>query len=270
MRLAQPLSGLNPFASGGWRCEDDRRGRQRRQDRSALHAHLFTGQKTSCHRLLTCQLQRHPPRAARLPPASRHAPGAIFSPTYCRHAQALTTPSYCHHAQALTTPSYCHHAQALTIPSYCHQAQASAETDAGLPIFHTAIDEVDISVNIAGLKFPNPLGLASAPPTGTAALIRRAFENGWGFAVTKASHTPPPSPPHHFQLTPPIHPRSPITSYLRPTARITTSSPTSARALCARPAPTATTGPLRGGGRSYSAQPPRTLPPHSIHLRSDL
>lgn len=38
---------------------------------------------------------------------------------------------------------------------------------------------------IKGLKFPNPLGLASAPPTGTAALCRRAFENGWGFVVTK-------------------------------------------------------------------------------------
>ena len=56
---------------------------------------------------------------------------------------------------------------------------------AQLPGFHCAIDEVDISVDICGLKFPNPLGLASAPPTGTAALCRRAFENGWGFVVTK-------------------------------------------------------------------------------------
>ena len=54
-----------------------------------------------------------------------------------------------------------------------------------LPHYHTPIDEVDLSVNIAGLTFPNPLGLASAPPTGTSALIRRAFENGWGFCVTK-------------------------------------------------------------------------------------
>ena len=37
----------------------------------------------------------------------------------------------------------------------------------------------------AYLKFPNPLGLASAPPSGTSALCRRAFENGWGFVVTK-------------------------------------------------------------------------------------
>jgi len=58
-------------------------------------------------------------------------------------------------------------------------------TDVALPNYHTAIDDVDLSLNIAGLKFPNPLGLASAPPTGTSALIRRAFENGWGFCVTK-------------------------------------------------------------------------------------
>ena len=31
----------------------------------------------------------------------------------------------------------------------------------------------------------NPFGLASAPPTTTAAMIRRGFEAGWGFAVTK-------------------------------------------------------------------------------------
>lgn len=31
----------------------------------------------------------------------------------------------------------------------------------------------------------NPFGLASAPPTTSAAMIRRAFEAGWAFAVTK-------------------------------------------------------------------------------------
>ncbi len=35
------------------------------------------------------------------------------------------------------------------------------------------------------MKFENPFGLASAPPTTSAAMIRRAFEAGWGFAVTK-------------------------------------------------------------------------------------
>jgi len=34
-----------------------------------------------------------------------------------------------------------------------------------LPGFHTAIDEVDISAEIMGLKMQNPFGLASAPPT---------------------------------------------------------------------------------------------------------
>jgi hypothetical protein len=53
-----------------------------------------------------------------------------------------------------------------------------------LPIY-TAIDQVDLSVNICGIKFPNPFGLASAPPTTASAMIRRAFQQGWGFALTK-------------------------------------------------------------------------------------
>lgn len=40
-------------------------------------------------------------------------------------------------------------------------------------------------VEMAGLHFPNPFGLASATPCTSADMIRRAFEEGWGFAVTK-------------------------------------------------------------------------------------
>lgn len=54
-----------------------------------------------------------------------------------------------------------------------------------LPKFYTPIDLVDISVEMCGLKFENPFGLASAPPTTSSAMIRRAFEAGWGFALTK-------------------------------------------------------------------------------------
>lgn len=54
-----------------------------------------------------------------------------------------------------------------------------------LPLFFSAIDQVDISIEVCGIRFPNPFGLASAPPTTSAAMIRRAFEQGWGFAVTK-------------------------------------------------------------------------------------
>jgi len=54
-----------------------------------------------------------------------------------------------------------------------------------LPNFYSPIDLVDISVEMAGLKFPNPFGLASATPCTSAAMIRRSFEQGWGFAVTK-------------------------------------------------------------------------------------
>jgi len=54
-----------------------------------------------------------------------------------------------------------------------------------LPRFYTPIDLVDLSVDICGLKFPNPYGLASAPPTTSGPMIRRSFEAGWGFTVTK-------------------------------------------------------------------------------------
>lgn len=35
------------------------------------------------------------------------------------------------------------------------------------------------------LRFPNPFGLASAPPTTAAPMMRRAYKAGWGFCVTK-------------------------------------------------------------------------------------
>lgn len=54
-----------------------------------------------------------------------------------------------------------------------------------LPMFYTPIDYVDISVEMCGLRFENPYGLASAPPTTSGAMCRRAFEQGWGFVLTK-------------------------------------------------------------------------------------
>ncbi|KAK9497124.1 hypothetical protein O3M35_004500 [Rhynocoris fuscipes] len=59
------------------------------------------------------------------------------------------------------------------------------ENEVNLPKFYTEIDNVDISVEICGIKFENPFGLASAPPTTASSMIRRAFEQGWAFAVTK-------------------------------------------------------------------------------------
>ncbi|XP_066297825.1 dihydropyrimidine dehydrogenase [NADP(+)]-like [Branchiostoma lanceolatum] len=58
-------------------------------------------------------------------------------------------------------------------------------TEPALPKFYTPIDLVDLSVDVCGIRFPNPFGLASAPPTTSAPMIRRAFEAGWGFALTK-------------------------------------------------------------------------------------
>ncbi|XP_040422163.1 dihydropyrimidine dehydrogenase [NADP(+)] isoform X1 [Cygnus olor] len=62
---------------------------------------------------------------------------------------------------------------------------AEVSTTPELPLFYTPIDLVDISVEMAGLKFPNPFGIASATPATSSSMIRRAFEAGWGFAVTK-------------------------------------------------------------------------------------
>lgn len=54
-----------------------------------------------------------------------------------------------------------------------------------LPNFFTPVDLVDVSVTMCGIRFVNPFGLASAPPATSCSMIRRAFEQEWGFAVTK-------------------------------------------------------------------------------------
>uniref|UniRef100_A0A4W5JWA0 Dihydropyrimidine dehydrogenase [NADP(+)] n=1 Tax=Hucho hucho TaxID=62062 RepID=A0A4W5JWA0_9TELE len=61
----------------------------------------------------------------------------------------------------------------------------TVDSTPALPLFNCAIDTVDISVEMCGITFPNPFGLASAPPTTSTAMIRRAFQQGWGFALTK-------------------------------------------------------------------------------------
>ncbi|BFY99961.1 hypothetical protein BsWGS_03001 [Bradybaena similaris] len=61
----------------------------------------------------------------------------------------------------------------------------STSTVPSLPNFHTPIDLVDISVEVCGLRFSHPFGLASATPTTSSPMIRRAFIAGWSFALTK-------------------------------------------------------------------------------------
>ncbi|CAH0750695.1 unnamed protein product [Diatraea saccharalis] len=68
---------------------------------------------------------------------------------------------------------------------HCYLQGTPFESPVELPKFHCPIDEVDLSVEVCGIRFENPFGLASAPPTTSAAMIRRAFQQGWGFAVTK-------------------------------------------------------------------------------------
>lgn len=75
--------------------------------------------------------------------------------------------------------------QLLTVCFLQSQYGASVSAKPELPLFYTPIDLVDISVEMAGLKFINPFGLASATPATSTSMIRRAFEAGWGFALTK-------------------------------------------------------------------------------------
>jgi dihydropyrimidine dehydrogenase (NAD+) subunit PreA len=44
---------------------------------------------------------------------------------------------------------------------------------------------VDLNVNVAGIKSPNPFWLASGPPTNTGYQVANAFRAGWGGAVWK-------------------------------------------------------------------------------------
>ncbi|MEK5399783.1 dihydropyrimidine dehydrogenase subunit B [Paenibacillus sp. VTT E-133280] len=48
----------------------------------------------------------------------------------------------------------------------------------------------DLSIDLAGIKSPNPFWLASAPPTNTGYQVQRAFEAGWGGAVWKTLGDP--------------------------------------------------------------------------------
>lgn len=43
----------------------------------------------------------------------------------------------------------------------------------------------DLSINLGGIKSPNPFWLASAPPTNSGYQVMRAFEAGWGGVVWK-------------------------------------------------------------------------------------
>lgn len=49
---------------------------------------------------------------------------------------------------------------------------------------------VDLSINCAGIKSPNPFWLASAPPTNSGYQVCKAFEQGWGGAVWKTIGDP--------------------------------------------------------------------------------
>jgi dihydropyrimidine dehydrogenase (NAD+) subunit PreA len=49
---------------------------------------------------------------------------------------------------------------------------------------------IDLSINFAGIKSPNPFWLASAPPTNSGYQVMKAFDAGWGGAVWKTLGVP--------------------------------------------------------------------------------
>jgi dihydropyrimidine dehydrogenase (NAD+) subunit PreA len=52
------------------------------------------------------------------------------------------------------------------------------------------IADLDLSIDLAGIKSPNPFWLASAPPTNMGSMVQRAFDAGWGGAVWKTIGDP--------------------------------------------------------------------------------
>lgn len=55
------------------------------------------------------------------------------------------------------------------------------------------VNGVDLSIDFAGIKAPNPFWLASAPPTDKAYNVVRAYEAGWGGVVWKTLGEDPPA-----------------------------------------------------------------------------
>ncbi len=49
---------------------------------------------------------------------------------------------------------------------------------------------IDLSIDFAGIKSPNPFWLASAPPTNSGYQVMKAFDAGWGGAVWKTLGVP--------------------------------------------------------------------------------
>src|SRR3982751_2502847 len=49
---------------------------------------------------------------------------------------------------------------------------------------------IDLSVNVGGIKCPNPFWLASGPPANCGDQVMRAFDAGWGGAVWKTIGEP--------------------------------------------------------------------------------
>ena len=59
-----------------------------------------------------------------------------------------------------------------------------------LPMLKTAVEDIDVSVEMAGVKFPNPFGLASAPPCTSGLFLRsiRLSEKNIVWMISKVKY----------------------------------------------------------------------------------
>ena len=102
------------------------------------------------------------------------------------HTHTHTHHTHTPHTHTPHTHTHTHsHSRAQSLHGICVDIPSEAQPKPKLPNFYTPVDLVDLSIEIVGLRFENPFGLASATPTTSSAMIRRAFEAGWSFAVTK-------------------------------------------------------------------------------------
>eukprot|EP00767_Chilomastix_cuspidata_P003500 gnl/Chilomastix_cuspidata/362.p1 GENE.gnl/Chilomastix_cuspidata/362~~gnl/Chilomastix_cuspidata/362.p1 ORF type:complete len:930 (+),score=129.90 gnl/Chilomastix_cuspidata/362:48-2837(+) len=78
------------------------------------------------------------------------------------------------------------HEKALEIHKFfAEQRGEELPEDFEMPMYHTPVDNVDLSSEFLGMHFSNPFGLSSAPVSGEYECISNAFRAGFGWTVTK-------------------------------------------------------------------------------------
>jgi len=77
----------------------------------------------------------------------------------------------------------------------------TGKKDIVIPRFSTVVDDVDISITTDGIKYPNPFGISSAPISGDYDHLKRCYDCGFGFCVTKTfQHTKDIQKNNHIRI----------------------------------------------------------------------